>query len=295
MNPLTQKRTCPRFSSVIMVITAAFVVGQSGCQLFDGGGPGPMFLDVEDVLFRTGSNQGAPSHNFRDVWVYADGKDLGVYEWPVSVPVLSDGTVVTMTFLAGIRNNGINSNPIQYPFIQLVERTLDFTPGENVQVIPEFEHFDEVRFVFIEDFEGNHIFQSDVDGDPSTSIQKSSVALYGLFSGRGVVSAEHPLLEIGTATVYPTAEVVGSPLYLELDYKTDVPVEIGYNGLVTNLLTKDYVVGLVPQENWNKVYIELTGAIGSSIFDGYQIIIRATHQGGGEAEIFVDNLKLIHF
>ena len=91
-------------------------------------------------------------------------------------------------------------------------------------------------------------------------------------------------------------------IFLEVNYKTDVNLLFGLIGVEPGVGTfPNYEFGLVPKDEWNKVYFELTDQVILSDFENYQIGLQAAIPfSNGDftldtARIHLDNLKLITF
>ena len=93
-------------------------------------------------------------------------------------------------------------------------------------------------------------------------------------------------------------------IYLEIDYKNDIPMEVGIFGI--NSLGEDvprWEFSLFRQDNWNKIYLKLGDSIQlldrelfRFAFRGIIPIDADTNDFELEnAEILIDNIKLIHF
>ena len=91
--------------------------------------------------------------------------------------------------------------------------------------------------------------------------------------------------------------LLGSPVYLELDYKSDLQISVdmysfdqggnltGLPQLVTN-----------PTTNWNKVYVCLDqDIINKNPGTLFQITISVYNNTAITQNVFIDNIKLVHF
>ena len=81
-----------------------------------------------------------------------DGEALGVHELPCVIPVLSEGTHQFIIF-PGIKNNGISSTRMRYPFYKTFDITAALTKNDTTEFSPVTYYKDNVTFAFMEDFE----------------------------------------------------------------------------------------------------------------------------------------------
>lgn len=273
------------------ILLLFILVGLAACNLTDNFSEEPMYLEINSADL-VSDNDIYPTHKIQDVSVYVDGSSVGVFELPARVPVLGDGTVSVVVF-AGIRNNGQVLSPKEYPFYDREEFTFDFEANRVIPLDLEFEYLPDVKFVFNDDFEGNIVFSQDLDEDEASTLVMSSDTPYGDFCGRMEVTQETSFFQQGTAGLYDVDVFQGSQVYLELDYKCEVPLIIGYIGFEGNLQRSETFIVLFESEEWNKVYLDMSVALNGGDFDSYQIFIA----GIGDMEagsIWVDNVRLLH-
>jgi hypothetical protein len=163
-------------------------------------------------------------------------------------------------------------------------------------VVPIFEYRTESKFRLIEGFEGGNSFSFDEDGDLSTFLDVTNLmASEGLKSGLINLSSG-AILEQGSTLIYNGLPKNGSPIYVEIDYKGDLDLDFGLIGVQAEQMFKDYFVSLRSDINWKKTYINLTSLVEASNLEGYQLLIGADNSSGdGEIQIYVDNIKFLHF
>src|SRR5258705_9372078 len=97
--------------------------------------------------------QGSASHRITDVWLYVDNEPLGVYEMPVSIPVLAEGTHI-LSIRGGVIVNGIASTRVYYPFYAFYNDTVNLTRGAVTAVSPVVHYFSGTVFALDESFTG---------------------------------------------------------------------------------------------------------------------------------------------
>jgi len=254
-----------------------------------------MFLINKEISLATNANQGANTHKIRDLSVYANGFSVGFFNIPADIPILDEDDNTIVNVAAGIRNNGLGDNPVEYPFYALQEFNYTFEEERQIPFDIEFKYRDEVKFTILEGFEGTHQFNADFDNNELTQIEKSSDAKAGSFSGKITSDESNPIFEFGSDFIYSIEALNGSPVYLELDYKNEIPFQVGVLGYNQLQGIRDYKILLVESEEWNKIYIELTNEITNSGNQEFQIIFRNELAPEKFGSVWLDNIKLVHF
>jgi len=159
------------------------------CRLTDNFDEEPMYLQINSATLAAIPEVGN-THDIRDVWVYVDGFNVGIFELPAKVPILSAADMVSIDLRAGIRDNGIQLTARQYPFYETLNYNFDFVPNQTRELDVTFAYIDAVKFGMSEDFETSNVFSEDVDGDPLSTVVRSTEASYGNYCGKSVVSAD---------------------------------------------------------------------------------------------------------
>ena len=224
---------------------------------------------------------------------------MGSYTLPAEVPVITSGESEIIVF-PGIRANGIKSTPDIYPFYAEYRLEQNLTPGKRYEINPTTTYIDNAKFSFIEPFEGTNILVTEEDGNPMTKVVlDENVVFEGNSSARLTVSKENEDLEVFSITKYGDIPLDGRPVYIELNYKNDAPFTMGLVGSENgNSSFPNYFYIFKPQEDWNKIYIDLTEQIKVSGFPNYQIAFQVLQPPNAEQEshsVYMDNLKLVHF
>jgi hypothetical protein len=266
----------------------------------------PAYISVPYVNFIANDSviEGSSYHKFTHAWVSVDGQIIGANNFPVILPgiILDTASTQRVRVFAGIDNNGISSSKAIYPFFDPYEINLNLEQGKIDTVYPEFRYKSDVKFIIIDDFEDpGVVFGNDIDQFPDSDIAKQTTDVFeGIYSGQLKVDTLNPECYISTTFRYSNLQrqSTASPVYLELNYKTNVAISIGL--IAHRNIGSDEVLikgGMNPIEGWNKIYFELTGDIYELNADTYSIFLRTSLIGSGvsDAKIYIDNIKLIHF
>ncbi len=262
------------------------------CGLTDNFSEEPMYLIIDEAKFTPPS--GIPNTAFiRDVWVYVDGFNVGVFELPARVPVLGSGTTVEVDVIPGIRDNGLEFSAKEYPFYTRENYVLDFVPSTEVQLDPAFEYLDNVNFAVIENFEVDNLFSLDLDDEDETKIVRSEETPYGSFGGKLCITESTSRFQQTTQQAYPTEIFNSSEVYLEIDYKSEVNFSIGYLGQISTISNSVPVITLFPKEEWSKLYLNLSAQLNGGEFDAYKLYFG----GSGldeEGCLWIDNVRIVY-
>lgn len=274
-----------------LIILSSLIVS---CALTDTFDEVPMFISIEKADLETTALQGNNSSKIQDVWVFADGASIGVFELPATIPILSPDEEVKIDILAGIRNNGLALSPKQYPFMQTLTYNLDFEPEKVVPLEPVFSYYPTTNFALLENFEAELQFNLDLDDDPTSTIYRSEETPFGQFCGKIDVTEANTLFRQTTSAIYSVSDFGNSEVYLEIDYKCEVPFIVGYIGDNGASQVFDFFIVLNTTDDWNKLYLDLSSQLNGGRYDRYQILIAGVPQTE-EGSIWVDNIKLLHF
>lgn len=286
--------------AITILLTACLL---TTCDLINPEETIPSYVAIESIDFvATNPAHGTSNHKIVEAWVTVDDEFIGVYDLPATIPILTSGPV-EIKVDAGIKDNGIGRLPEIYPFFEPYRVNVNLQPAETTMLQPKVSYRNNLNFALIEDFEtGSNIFIDELDGDESTGVNLTTEDVFeGNASGIIRLTRENPTVEVATdfARKYRDLQSKGVPVYLELNYKTDVEVAFGIIGHEIGVFTPPerlYEPVLFPKATWNKVYLNLSAAVFELQTPEYQISLIAVLSPDLEAgNIWLDNIKLIHF
>jgi hypothetical protein len=288
-----------------LVALSCLFCSLSSCDFINPQEDVPGFLLVSPFQLTTTPAQGSNSAKITEVWVSVDGEFLGAFALPARVPILGSG-LRQVSLQTGIKDNGISTTPDIYPFYTITNTDIDIQPNQTSSLQPTVTYLPETRFAFIENFEGpQHIFTERRFGGPDQAMQKSTQNPFeGNASGLITLDSANTIAEIATGPVFRNLNERSPFVYLEMDYKSDVPVLVGLVGFGPNTPPTGrtlYEAGFLPKENWNKIYFNLSQSIFASGLSDFQVVVQAAIpvQNGtptrNSARVWLDNVKLLHF
>lgn len=310
--------------NLIFTVIYCFILLLFGsCSKFKNGQSVPSYIQIDTIglTYSVSSEIQYKSAKITDAWIYVDDNLVGAFELPAKFPVLSNGKH-TIRIYPGVLLNGMNTTREKYPFYTYFEN--DFTLVEDsvtkiddvfIEYQPSIaqEGYYYVRFGFKEDFEdANSVF--DTMSGSSTVVERfrtnqlSTIPPQGLYAewvGKISLDRDHDNCQIILRDKYEDIPNISymsdayQAVFLEIDYRSNNSFVIGtrtYNGSTSN--DNDFFV-VHPSESWNKLYLNLTNRILNdqlSSADGFKIYITTTLDSGiSSAEIYLDNIRLVHF
>ncbi len=268
----------------------------------------PAFLYIPAINYD--GNDSYKSHKLADAWIYANGNFLGVFGLPADIPILEEGKV-DIIIDPGVREFGPNGPsvvtylyPDIYPFYERITATVNLASGRTDTLRPTTRYKSNAKVVFSEDFEGaSNVFRQELDKNPNTVISNQSQTVKsGLQSGMANMDTTNFLLQTATTLDY-IIPFDNRPVYMELDYLSEINLEIGLIGRdsITGQTTSVFEYVLLPKSEWTKAYINLTSLITSTKKKSNYIAFRTyiTKNGNGQfikpkAFVAIDNVRLLY-
>jgi hypothetical protein len=273
----------------------------SSCDIINPKEKEPRYLYIPSFNFTTTTEQGTASEKFTEVWVYANDNVVTVTDLPALIPILDEGNV-SIRVLAGIKNNGIRSTRIFYPFVTSDPFVLSGEPLSIDTVIPNFRYVDDLAFDKA-DFDNSTPTIVGLTGNqgafnlvtnPDYVFEGDRCGLMQLESGENYL-----LFKNEENYVMPS----GNTVFLELNYSCNDQFAVGlysttagtpekHNVLVINPTTSDPL-----NPTWNKIYIDLGLVVqqnpNASYFETY-FELNAS-KADRPISLYVDNMKIVQF
>ena len=257
----------------------------------------PSYIRVQSYTVMATPSQGTASANITDVWVDDNTDYRGIYQVPVSVPILKTGPT-TISLQAVVQEDGIVSNLLPYPFYTTYTvKNVNLQAGKLDTINPVFYYNPGVtKFAWPEgDFEGTNPLHATSLNTANAFITTVKDSVFeGQKSYEVNLSPGHDTFSV-TSPSTPFSPPGSYVVWLEMNYKTDVPMDVGFISLTANSnpSTQEFVSGVNPTSTWKKVYINIGAPLLYYNQNPYfQIYFYAT--APGNAHIFIDNLKLLY-
>lgn len=277
----------------LLFFTALFI---DSCNKGPTGGiPFYMKMDTAVVTAMHGVSASSNTQGIQDVWVEEGSTNIGAYELPCYFPVL-DHDSVYFVVSPGVWQSAQNTNPVIYPFLNPDIFTMYATPGNKYSHVPTFTYKSAAQLQFNEDFE--------ITGDYNSNMTKTmDSARYGRYCGKITVGPNDSSVVAcqqaasGGVPGCPYALTSGQEIWVELDYKSDVPF---WSGIIAHFNSSGatdtiQVLFLLPTSTWTKEYIKLSETIGNEGADTYNLYFQGLNPSGNAGgSVYLDNIRLIH-
>lgn len=259
----------------------------------------PSYLAINSVSVTTTPLQGAPTSRITDVWVSVNDELLGVWELPARIPALYEGTV-EVRVVPAIKRNGMYDDRLRYPFFEPFIGTVDLVANASATIQPVVQYLDVTSF-WIESFDDpgtllNLSTNSDTVLLRLTPSSHPDIVLDNSPCGAFILDQAHPFIRVFTDEDF---DVFGGPVFLELDYRSDIQFTIGVQYLFNGSVNLNPYVFVAPTTltaggtSWNKIHIDLSPVFNTGISQRDIFIEARLPDGRPDAAIYFDNLKLL--
>jgi hypothetical protein len=293
----------------LLVFSFLLVIGFQSC---DRRSTIPVYLRIDDFRIQTNFNtEGTASSKITTVWIALNDKDIGAYELPIVAPIIANGPG-KISIIPGINLNGQLALRNQYEFYEPFEQNYDLIPGTEVHIksgsndFPITGYNDErvSRIINLETFEGagvnfeptnlsdTSLFRTE---DENEIFKEAGLNELNERSGKVVVPRGNSLAEFQSINSYDLPKNSAN-VYLEVNYKCEVPVLFGVIVDEGLQVTKAPVVTVLPRDEWNKIYINLVTEVSAypNALD-YKIFFGAINTDQNSTKtFFLDNLKIVY-
>jgi hypothetical protein len=253
----------------------------------------PAYIYVPAFKTEANLGQGTSAQKITDVWVFVNGQINGVFPLPATVPIMELGKQ-DITLFAGIRNNGTRSNPVIYPFMNEFKISKDLVSNKLDTIKPTLTYLNRTKFWIVDDFENGNGFN--VNRDNNNVLAFNTVP--NGFEGKCLeanLDKSNPRIEKASKVTAQLADNAEN-IYLEMHYKSEALLSVGIIGFnaATPQGIVNYKITLKPNQEWNKIYINLTNEAKTLQMKDFKIVFEGIlAENTSSAKIQIDNVKLI--
>jgi len=286
--------------SIISFVAVLSLMLLSRCD--NAPAPEISYLQIDTLQVNAGLGQGTSSSQITTFWVEQNGQQIGAFTPPSQVPVLA-GNNQEIRIIPGVNINGSFSQRNQYEMLSPRTFNLNLVQGETrtlSQAATTFGYNSNYTIQVIEDFDavGLNFLRSDKsDTNLLITSELSEVFTHpGEMPNKSGKMVMKPLsrAEFKTLQSFELPQFAAN-VWLEVNYKTQVPLTFGVVANEQLQSIQAPVVTLFANDTWNKVYINLvTEVSGYPNALDYNLFFGALNTTEDTATIYVDNIKLLY-
>jgi hypothetical protein len=278
-----------------------FIMAFYACNPLNPAQEIPSYITIDTISFEvTDPKQGTSNQKITDAWVYINENLVGAFELPATFPVLAEGNQ-RLLVVGGIKINGIASSRTAYPFFRGFSQNISLKLKETLLVKPTEQYKPSTNFKYSTDFESGLDLIDLPNASASPQLIVSPLILQTDLNGTacaGFVIDENSKnfsvrQKTDTALFLKTG---GTPVFLEFNYKSNHPFSVGLIASYDNSDEAFRIISVNPSQNWNKIYVNLTGKVNENFqAKGYNIWFFGNKVDSiAKGEIFLDNIKVLY-
>jgi hypothetical protein len=269
----------------------------NSCEEFESDQEVPSYIQIDSIGLTTEYDvQGTSSHSITDAWIIVNDRLIGAFELPAVVPVLAEG-LCDVRVMAGIKQNGIASTRIPYPYYQPLEKqNIRLTRDSITKISGNVTYYSNTFFAWKEDFESNLTIVESNKSD--TVIERTSIedeVFEGEYSGR-ITLTDIKSFYLGYMENEVDLPKLNTPVFLEMNYKIENLLIVGLYSQITGSILQEPVLNVNTTDTWKKIYINLTPIVNRNA-NAYNFKVYFESSLGvnsDQAIVLLDNIKLVH-
>ncbi len=264
------------------------------------------YVHIAPFTFTQTPNTGAVSTDITNGQVFIDGVFVGDYEFPVTFPVLKQGSF-RINVLPSVKINGVGNGRKVFKLYQSYSTQVSLIAGKVDSIKPNTSYKNNVVFAWLEDFDNNTIgLKRGANNNLRDSLVNIGVNDNNAWKGSGLGYSAGLFFSLNTRAFIWEANSVsrfmvpkrGSDIYFELDLKSDVNIKIGILAFDGLTYTQTEVVEFFSTDGkWKKLYCNLVAEVGP-LRENQEIGIFIgginSKENADTPMIFIDNLKLAY-
>ncbi len=273
----------------------------ASCNLFNPEEQKPAYIHIDSYDVQTFAGQGTDSDAISEMWVYSNSDILGVVDLPAEIPVLGEG-LQRISVFAGIKNNGIGTSRIRYPFYSVYDTILDLSALEDFEVNPRFSCEPTAVIDDSRNFEtGNYFAEGPNNQGQIELINDNEVAIDGSKCIKASLMANESYMHFIDDSSLEMES--GNTVFLEMNYSCNNTFVIGVYAVANGTSYKSPILYITPTNDgdgsspvWNKIYIDLGMAALENIGSNYyRIYFESASSESTIPTVYLDNLKVVNW
>ena len=292
-------------TALCLLLASAGLFTTSSCNIINPTEPVPTYVHIDSFAMvhndsLAAGSEGSFSRKITAVYAYYNNTPVGVFNLPVTFPVIADAPGQIALFPA-VDINGLSGVELSYPFYAPDVFTLQPQPGATIThtAVTKYQTGTNFPFNFNFDDVNSLKFTLYPNSGGTYNIALRSAEPANVFEGDG--SGHIHVANAGDTSVIISESIpvrAGVEAYMEFNFKGTVPAQIGlYSYNPTALIPEytEYVIGINPRATWGKFYIPIRPFIASH-YGVFRILVRTqspSDQAGGD--FYIDNVKVVTF
>lgn len=279
-----------------VALLLALLAVSPGCRKVPNGGV-PIYIKVDSASIADDGVVGNINWLIPDVYVAVNNTDLGGYEMPVTVPVLSEGDA-RMIVSGGVYLNGVRSQRIEYPFWRPDTFTIANPQAGHVYTHqPIYHYYPTVQHGVLDDFNAGTQFDSSMTVVPLIDADSTPGKVWQC--GALVLGANDSV----KITAQRTGDAIvtnGRQAFLEFNFKQSgtsqaVSFEVGMQSVTSTGYTTNYsLLTVFPADHWKKTYLDFSTFIGSNTGSTFFVYFIGYNASGAPVTFYFDDVKLLY-
>jgi len=277
----------------LILIFSAFLF--SGCTIINPAETVPTYVRIDSIPYAQDSGRARVHAEVNSAWVYFNGTAIGVFDLPVTVPVLAKGPG-HITIAPGITVLGLNSFLVKYPFYTDDTFTLVPQPGKVVTRKATTHYYPVTRFNVLSNFDFGATNFTLAAGTVNIGLTIADSDRYQ-GSASGLIRLKAPADTLSeSSSSYLFSITINKDVYIEVDYNCDVPIYFGMQSNYSGNSFRTYLAGLYPTNGkWKKLYMPLRDFVAQYTGDSYQLYVKASlPDGQATGKVLLDNIQLVY-
>ncbi len=275
---------------------SGFLLFMHGCNIINPAEQTPTYIHVDSFLFDKNSAIAniSTSHQITNMWVYYNGANVGSFDLPATIPIITNGNDSgTLEIAPGIVVDGLNDLLATYPFYTISTQRIKPQPGKILNILPETGYYNTIHPQVVAAFNGTTGFVQWM-GKPIQTTYADSLVFEGLGSGMILLTDPGDSSIDSSSGSWPIPQGVA---YLEFNYKTNIQFYVGMQTSAYGLSTSPYyLVGVSPSDHWQKFYMNMADFVANFPGNTYNFYIKASlPPGQATGKVLIDNVQILHF
>lgn len=282
--------------AAMAILLVAGLAVSPGCRKIPNGGV-PIYIKIDSPTIADDGVVGNINWKIPDVYVAVNSTDLGGYQMPVTVPVLSDGDA-RMIISGGVYRSGIVSQRIEYPFWRPDTFTIaNPQPGQVYTRHPVYHYYPTVQHGVLDDFNAGTKFDSAMSVIPGIDADSISGRVWQC--GALVLGAT----DTAKGTIQSTGDAIvtnGRQAFLEFNFKQSgtsqaVSFDVGMQSVSsTGYITNYPLLTIFPANYWKKTYLDFSTFIGNNYGSTFYVFFVGYNTSGAPVNFYFDDVKLLY-